>query len=377
MSSTSSRFVITADRVFCADTGLDGPGGVEVQNGKIVASWDNITRRNDDAGHFPNCLLLPGLVDLHAHPGLSTWRYGIDPDTEILTRGTTTILSQGDAGAHTWPLFLKNFIEGSKTRVKLAISPSVKGELEDRGCFVNLNEIDVDACVRTIEEGNEHIWGVAANLTEKACGDNDPREVMRRTLEIAERTRRPILYGPRREPSDWPLAEQLSLLRPGDVFTYCFHSGAESIVTDGEVVDSVWKARERGVLFDVGHGTGTEDMGVGPVAIANGFLPDTISSDVYNKHLGWNPPHDLASTLSRMIAIGIPETEALRQSTLRPAEILGMAGQIGTLAPGADADLAVFRWSDPVPLARVNGDVQYGPCLKNMLTVRAGQMEDY
>ena len=165
-----------------------------------------------------------GETNLHAHPGLSTWRYGIDPDREILPRGTTTVLSQGDAGAHTWPLFLKTFIEGSKTRVKLAISPSVKGELEDRGCFVNLHEIDVDACVRTIEEGNEHIWGVAANLTAKACGDNDPREVMRRTLEIAERTHRPILYGPRREPSDWPLAEQLKLLRPGDVFTYCFHS---------------------------------------------------------------------------------------------------------------------------------------------------------
>jgi dihydroorotase len=250
----------------------------------------------------------------------------------------------------------------------------VKGELEDRGCFVNLHEIDVDACVRTIEEGNEHIWGVAANLTSKACGDNDPREVMRRTLEIAELTNRPILYGPRREPSDWPLADQLALLRNGDVFTYCFHSDAESIVDSGEVVDSAWEARERGVLFDVGHGKGTEDMGVGPIAIANGFLPDTISSDVYNNHLGWNPPHDLARTLSRMITIGMPETEALRQCTLRPAEILGMSGQIGTLAPGSDADLTVLRWSDSVPLARVNGDVRYAPCLESVLTVRAGQI---
>ncbi len=345
-----------------------------VRDGRIVASGADVEWGGDDSLDFPYGVLLPGLVDLHAHPGLPTWRYGIDPDTEILPRGTTTVLSQGDAGAHTWPVFRETFTEGSQTRVRLAISPSVKGELEDRGCFVNLNEVDVDACVATIEEGGEHIWGVAANLTEKACGDNDPREVMRRTLEIAERTGRPILYGPRREPSDWPLSDQLALLRPGDVLTYCFHSDAESIVAGGKVVDTAWEARERGVLFDVGHGKGTDDMGVGPAAIADGFLPDTISSDVYNKHLGWDPPHDLARTASRMIAIGMPETDALAQATLRPAEVLGMAGQVGTLAPGADADLAVLRWSRPVPLARVGDDVRSGPCLEPVLTVRAGRI---
>ncbi len=365
---------ITAGRVFCADTGLDGPGGVEVQGGRIVASGLDVAKASDDSLDFPDGLLLPGLVDLHAHPGLPNWRFGIDPDTEILPRGTTTVLSQGDAGAQTWSVFLRTFIEGSQTRVKLAISPSVKGELEDRGCFINLQEVDVEACVATIEEGGEHIWGVAANLTARACGDNDPREVMRRTLEIAERTGRPILYGPRREPSDWPLAEQLALLRPGDVLTYCFQSDAESIVADGKVVDEAWEARERGVLFDVGHGKGTDDMGVGPDAIADGFLPDTISSDVYNNHLGWDPPHDLARTLSRMIAIGVPENEALTRATLLPAEVLGMAGQIGTLAPGADADLTVMRWSDPVPLALVGGAVRSGPCLEPALTVRAGRV---
>ena len=364
---------VTAGRVFCAATGLDGPGGVEVRDGRIVASGPDVAKGSDAALDFPDGLLLPGLVDLHAHPGLPSWRFGIDPDVEILPRGTTTVLSQGDAGADTWPVFRETFIEGSQTRVKLAISPSVKGELEDRGCFVNLHEVDVEACVATIEEGGEHIWGVAANLTAKACGDNDPREVMRRTLEIAERTGRPILYGPRREPSDWPLAEQLKLLRPGDVLTYCFHSDAESIVAGGRVVDSVREARERGVLFDVGHGKGTDDMGVGPDAIADGFLPDTISSDVYSNHLGWDPPHDLPRTISRMIAIGVPETDALARSTLRPAEVLGMADRVGSLAPGADADLAVLRWSRyPVPLALVAGARRSGPCLEPVLTVRAG-----
>jgi predicted amidohydrolase len=116
-------------------------------------------------------------------------------------------------------------------------------------------------------------------------------------------------------------------------------------------------------------------MGVGPEAIADGFLPDTISTDVYNRHLGWTPPHDLPRTISRMIAIGMSETDALARATLRPAQVLGMAGEVGTLAPGAVADLAVLRWSPgPEPLADVADGVRSGPCLEPVLTVRAGRV---
>jgi len=233
----------------------------------------------------------------------------------------------------------------------------------------------VDACVAAIEGGGEHIWGVAANVTAKACGENDPREIMRRTVAIAERTGKPILYGVRRDTSDWPLADQLEVLRPGDVFTYCFHGDAESIVAGGRIVDAVWEARERGVLFDVGHGKGSSDMGVAADAIADGFLPDTVSSDVYNNHLGWTPPHDLPRTISRLIAIGMPESEALARSTLRPAQVLGMSGEVGTLASGACADLAVLRWSsDHVPLVDGPDGSRTGPVLEPVLTVRAGRL---
>ena len=284
-------------------------------------------------------------------------------------------MSQGDAGAQTWSEYRTRIIESSQTRVRLAISPAVKGEHENRGCFEVLDEVDVEACVAAIEEGGDLIWGVAANLTAKACGDNDPREIMRRTLAPAERTNRPILYRVRREPSDWPLAEQLDLLRPGDVFTYCFQDDAESIVSGGHIVDEVWKAQERGIIFDVGHGKGNSDMGVAAAAIADGFLPDTVSTDVFKKHLGWSPPHDMPRTISRLIAIGMPENEALIRSTLRPAQILGLTGDVGTLAPGACADLVVLQWSDEAePLVQLEEGYRSGVCLNPLLTVRAGNL---
>ena len=375
MNVEQHDLIISAGRVFCADTGLDGPGAVALRGGRITAAGPDVTGQAGETLEFPDCLLLPGLVDLHTHPAPASWRFGIDADTQILPRGTTTVLSQGDAGAETWPTYRETIIEGSSTRIRLALSAALKGESEDRGCFVNLDEVDVDACVAAIEDGGDHIWGIAANLLAQACGDNDPLEIMHRVLAAADRTGKPILYGVRTEPSDWPLAEQLKLLRPGDVVTYCFQSVAESIVADGRIVDSVWEAQARGVLFDVGHGKGGSDMGVATEAIADGFLPDTVSTDVYNRHLGWVPPHDLPSTISRLIAIGMSETEALTRATLRPAEVLGMAGEIGTLAPGASADLAVLRWNrDPAPLVDVSGGVRSGRCLEPVLTVLAGRL---
>ncbi|MFZ9487144.1 MAG: amidohydrolase family protein, partial [Alphaproteobacteria bacterium] len=105
-------------------------------------------------------------------------------------------------------------------------------------------------------------------------------------------------------------------------------------------------ARARGVLFDVGHGTAAYDAEVARIAIADGFLPDTVSSDMYVMHVGRTARHDLPMVISRLVDAGMPEKEAFAAATTRPAGILGLAGEIGTLAPGACADLAVLRRSE-------------------------------
>ena len=375
MSTQNADLLIRAGRVFCAETGLDGPGAVAVRGGRIVTSGPDVSGPAGDTLDFPDCLLLPGLVDMHAHPAPDSWKYGIDADALVLPRGTTTMLSQGDAGAATWDSYREEIIEGSRTRVLLAISPAVYGESKAQACFEELADVDVDACVAAIETGGEHIWGIAINVAQPACGDTNPREVMKRTLSIAERTGKPILFGARVEAPEWPLAEQLALLRPGDVVTYCFRESAQSIVADGRVQDCVLEARQKGVLFDVGHGMMSLDFGVAEAAIADGFLPDTISTDFYKRHLGSSPPHDLPRTISKLMAVGMPERDALVAATARPAEALGLDGEMGTLAPGSCADLAVLRWNpDAAPLADVAGNVRAGGCWEPVLTVRAGEV---
>ena len=374
MGEAKYDLIVRAGRVFCADAGLDGPGAVAVSGDRIVAAGEEVGGTAARELEFPDGVLLPGLVDLHAHPAPSDWKYGIDPDVEILPRGTTTLLSQGDCGADDWPYYRDTIIHGSKTRVRLAMSVARGGErVPGTAAFGNVEDLDVDAGVAAIEDGGELIWGLSVNASVNACGDSDPRVVVQRTMDMAERTGRPILFGNRWDPYDWPISEQLDILRSGDVLTYCFHTGPNGIVEDGKVIDAARRARERGVLFDVGHGMASFDFPTVEAAIADGFLPDSISTDQYVRHVGSNPQHDLPRTISKMLAAGMDEKDAFERATLRPANVLGMEGEIGTLRTGACADVAVLEWDDEaLPLADIAGNVRPGGCYVPVLTVRGG-----
>jgi dihydroorotase len=319
-------------------------------------------------------VLLPGLVDTHAHPALAGSRYGIDPDQHMLAHGVTTVLSQGDAGALTWSAYREHTIERIRTRVRMALNLSIPGESLSTPSLLDLAAADVDACVDAVAEGGDLIWGIAVYPSELLCGDNDPREVVRRALEAAERSGRPLLYGARRQP-DWPLDEQLAYLRPGDVVTYCFHGDDEAVVRDGRVRDCVWQARERGVLFDACHGMESFDFDVAATAVREGFPPDSISTDLHSRHLGSSPQHDLPLMVSKFLAAGLPELEAWRRVTARPAETLGLSQEIGALRPGFCADLTALRWNPgPLTLRDGVGKTRTAGYWQAALTVRDGQV---
>lgn len=372
--------VIHAGRVICPANGLDGPGAVAVRGDRIaavLAAAGSATLPPDAARRtltYPEGILLPGLIDAHAHPALSGSKYGIAPDTHILPYGTTTLLSQGDAGARNWARYKAETIAGSRTRILMALNLSASGESNEEGCFADLADADVDACAATVMQEPEPIWGIALNVGPTNCGGNDPREIMARALAAAERTGKPLLVGQRRH-DDWCLEEQFDLLRPGDVVTYCFHARPGGIVADGRVLDCVWAARERGILFDLGHGMDSFNFDVATIAIAAGFLPDTISSDVYARHVDSEPRHHLPLVMSKLRAAGMQETDVWPRVTARPAALLGLANEIGALTPGACADLAILRWHDePRTLSDAAGNERTGGVWEPVLTVRGGEV---
>ena len=375
LSEQPYDLLVRAPRLFCADSGLDGPGAVAIRGDRIVASGPGVERPAHAVLDFPDALLLPGLVDLHAHPARGQSRFGIDPDIHFLPRGVTTVMSQGDAGALNIDDYRRTVIETSRTRVLLAINLCKRGETHPVRCFNDLADADAQACADAIAADGRSIWGIAVTVTGGACADGlDPRPIMAAGLEAAELSGKPLLVGTRLKP-DWPRREQLPLLRPGDVVTYSLNALPENLLDGDHIADDVWEARQRGVLFDLGHGMNSFSFPIAEATIAEGFLVDTVSTDQYNRHVDSRPQHDLPRTMSKLIAAGMAEADVLARATARPAEVLGLKGEAGSLAPGACADLAVLRWNEEaLPLRDVNGEERLGGCWEPVATIRGGQV---
>jgi dihydroorotase len=142
-----------------------------------------------------------------------------------------------------------------------------------------------------------------------------------------------------------PLPELLVQLRPNDVVTHCYHGNEGGLLDDdGRVWEAAFAARERGVLFDVGHGVGSFTWRVARAALAQGFPPDTISSDIH-AHNCAGPVHDLPRTLSKLLHLGQPLTEVIAAATTRPGAHLAHVAPrgLGTLAPDAPGDLTMLE----------------------------------
>ncbi len=377
MPTDEADLLILAARITCPSTGLDGPGSIGVTEG-VISSIDTgppsaTHRPARRVLRFDDGVLMPGLVDLHTHPALGGSRFGVDPDVYLLPRGSTTVLSQGDAGARNLDEYIRRTIDVCRTDVKLAINFCADGESNPHGRFFSMDEASVEECVSAIERGREHIWGISLNIAQIRGGDVHPFEVMRRGISAAAQAGLPVMFGATKS-SVVPLHDQLQLLRRGDVMTYCFHSGEGSIVEDGRVVDCVWEARERGVLFDVGHGTAAFGFDVAETALREGFLPDTISTDFYSYHVTAGEPHDLPRVASQLIAAGMTSEQCWPRITSAPARVLGLGDRAGSLSPGAPADLTVLSVStDTATFKDGRGEVRRGLLWEALATFKAGQ----
>ena len=365
--------LIEAGKLLTKSGNIIGPQEVAIAENKIVAVGTDLNFNAAKLLKFPDDLLIPGLVDLHFHPGPNSWKYAVEPDEWTLTKGTTTVLSQGDAGINNWDYYKNNIIAKSKTRVVMAISISNYGDELETINYTNSDEIDVNRSINVINKDSDLIWGISFNAALGSCNAPNPEVIMEKVLKVATETKKPILYGIRREPFDWPIKNQLELLRPGDVITYCFYPGKGGILNQSRIEPSVLDARERGILFDVGHGMSSFDFEVAEKCILEGFSPDTISTDFYKRHVSNKLDHSMPTLISKLIAAGMPNTDALYKSTVIPAQILDPNNTYGIIAPGKLADLTILKWNtNHKPLIDVGGNIKHSEYYESILTIKDG-----
>jgi dihydroorotase len=328
---------------------IEGPRDIAVSEGKVVAVDEALSsaaakRVVDASGQ----LVTPGLIDLHTHVYWGGIPLGVDPDVHCLRKGSTTVLDAGSAGCCNFGGFRRFIIEACGTRVLSLLHISSIGlirppELED------LRNLDYDGAVAAAHAHRDFIKGFKirfASPPQNHIGRNGPH-ALRLTREAAEDVGGLVMVHPKSMSPDCRLEDILKLLRKGDIVTHSYAPAAppylphaEILDDDGTVLPAVKRAAERGVVFDVGHGAGSFSFDTATQALADGFPPTTISTDLHSESL--STAVDLPTTMSKFLALGLPLATVVGMATARPAEVLGREGHLGTLKPGAEADIAVF-----------------------------------
>jgi dihydroorotase len=182
--------------------------------------------------------------------------------------------------------------------------------------------------------------GFKIRFSRQYTGPND-LEGMRRARAAADEAGLPLMVHIGGSYS--PLKEFLTRMKKGDVVTHSFNSHPNGLLdSSGKVAPEVLEARERGVLFDVGHGAGSFSFDVMERCLKEGFLPDTISSDLYSANVN-GPVYDLLTTLSKFLLLGTSLRDVIARVTVNSSRVFNFGASIGTLKPGAEADVSVLE----------------------------------
>jgi dihydroorotase len=336
--------LIQGGRVVDPSQDLDTVRDVAIRDGKIARVSADIPE--GQARKLVNArgkIVTPGLIDIHTHVFPYVGPYGIEADPHCLLRGVTSVIDAGTSGALTFEAFRRYDIERARTRIRALLHVvaigMVAGSTPNMGELEDLRYCVPEMAVKTAEEHKGLIVGFKIRFSKQYTGSND-YDGMKRAREAADRARLPLMMHIGGSYS--PLPKLLALMKKGDVVTHSFNSHPHGIVDgSGRLLPEVLEARRRGVIFDVGHGAGSFSFDVMEKCLKQEFLPDTISSDLYSANIN-GPVYDLVTTLSKFLLLGLSLHQVVERATAVSARVFDFGAQVGTLLPGAEADVSVL-----------------------------------
>ena len=335
--------ILTGGRVIDPANGRDEIADVAFTDGKVAATGRELPRGAAQTVDVSGKLVTPGLIDLHTHVYWGGTSLGVDAAAVARTSGTTTFVDAGSSGPGNFHGFRRHVIESSPVRILPILNVSHAGIFAFSatvmvGECADLRLLDPRDCVRVINANRDLIVGVKVRVGRTAGGNSGiaPLDI---ALEVAEEVGLPVMAHLDHPPPS--RLEVLSRMRPGDIVTHCFRPFPNAPVRpDGRVREEVAAARERGVVFDIGHGGGSFGFRTAEGMLAAGFLPDVISSDVHALSIN-GPAFDQITTMSKLLSLGMDLTAIIRAGTAAPAAAIGRA-DLGHLGEGAAGDASII-----------------------------------
>jgi dihydroorotase len=337
----SYDLVIRGGTVIDPAANLHARRDVAIAGGKVAAVEERIEAA-DDARTIDATgkLVLPGLIDLHAHI-YTGYGDGADPESGCLARGTTTAVDGGTVGFRGIAGFKAHVIDRARPRVFALLNISSIGLIDTRvGELANLLHVDADGAARAAEEHRGTVIGFKIRLSSYVAGGSF-KPALKLVRQAADATGLPIMahIGDTTE----PLAEALPSFRAGDVITHTLTGRRHGILDyQGRVLEAVREARDRGVHFDAAHGRMHWGFDLIRRTLDQGFLPDTLSTDITIPTAA-DPQFHLPTIMTKLLALGVGLEDVVAMVTSRSARWLKREGEIGTLRPGAVADVAIVE----------------------------------
>jgi len=366
--------VVKGGRVVDPAQQIDDLLDVGVRRGRVVELGPDLATADASGTRIVDAsggLVVPGLVDIHAHVYSGVCPLTVPADEMSSQTGVTTIVSAGDAGANTIEGFRQLIVNASRTRVLAFLNISTIGLASfPVGESLELGLLDVDAAATAISRFPDVIVGLKVRQGGASVTGSNGLEPMRRALVVGRAVGLPVMVHI--TDCDAPIDELLAMLGTGDIVTHCFTGSAHSLRQNGRLTAAATDARARGVLFDVGHGAGSFDFDVADIAAKSDFWPDTISTDLHS--ISASKAKSLPDVMSKMLAIGMPLKAVIAAVTSKAARAIGRADRLGTLRPGVVADIAVLDLHhEQVQLSDTFGHTRSGQeRLTARLTIRAG-----
>lgn len=333
--------------------GINGKMDIGITDGIVndceySISSSNYEKSIDASGK----LVLPGLIDLHAHvaeyitPGL-----GINADRYCLERGTTTVVDAGSTGVLTFPAFREFVINRSMVKIYSFINSESLGMIEfpqedskERWPYLITRSheefydffTNPEKTIEAIKNNTKFIVGIK-------WAHHGPKS-FQETVKLSRKAKSLIMVENHHMP------ESLSYLKRGDIITHIYHryfnkmAGRIDGMTgeDGNIHPEFYKAYKEGIIFDLGHGSGSFSWDVAELALNEGMPPHVISTDLWRSNIA-GPVYDLPTTMSKLLYLGMSLEDVIKATTFTPAKIIGMEKQIGTLKSGAIGGLVIMR----------------------------------
>ena len=323
---------------------IDSIKDVGFKDGRVVEVNDKLDHALAEKVYdISDNIITPGLIDLHTHIYWGGTSIGIDPTDYARRCGTTTMIDAGTAGAGNFAGFREHIIKPTRPRILAYLNISFAGIFAFSDTVMVGESEDVRllhprACLNVAKLNKDFLVGIKVRVGARASGSmgHAPLDI---ALEVAEEAGLPVMCH-----LDWPPPspiEVINRLREGDVLTHCFRPfPAAPARSDGRIREEILEARERGVIFDIGHGVGSFGFETAETMLNAGFLPDAISSDVHSLSIK-GPAYDQLVTLSKFLHLGMSITDIIAASTTGPARAIRRP-DLGTLSPGSIGDATIL-----------------------------------